>query len=72
MLQEKERVVVITRYKAIYPTEVSVWLREGWDVLTDDEKATRELVMVGTHKDCHAVADVIRSNLELNRKGEIR
>ena len=33
MLQEKERVVVITRYKAIYPTEVNVWLREAWDNL---------------------------------------
>lgn len=71
MLQEKERVVVISRY-SVLPTSVSVWLRETWDVLTDAEKETRELVMVGTHKDCHAVADVIRSNLELNRKGELR
>ena len=71
MLQEKERVVVISRY-TVLPTSVSVWLLETWDELPDEQKATKELVMVGTHKDCHAVADVIRSNLELNRKGELR
>lgn len=68
MIEEKPRVVVISHYKAL-PTSVSVWLREGWDELTEEQKATKELVCEGTFHECHAIADVIESNLNLNREG---
>lgn len=65
------RVVVITHYKTM-ASSVSVWMKSGWDEMEDGLKAMRELVCVGTREHCLAVAAVIESNLNLNRKGETK
>jgi len=68
MIKVEERAVVISHYE-ILPPDVNVWLKSGWDSLTEKERESRELVCVGTREHCTAVADVVRSVLELNRKG---
>lgn len=66
-MKVQERAVVITRY-SILPADVAVWLREGWEELSEQERKIRELVCFGDRQHCVAIADLIRSNWKLEKE----